>query len=232
MKNLLQRVEEERPKFADDILEPFPAELQKDINEFSSIHYWNACTIIDVSQVIGTEHPDYADKSWLNLLQNGRRMSINIPLLATNPNYYFETSPKIPPMYFKSVNGKLYIGGDGNHRTCIAKFFFHYKNISQLGGVSIDEYVIDYDFKNICEECIAFIQKKRLPLRYEIIRQAVKREDIPGWMKEHFSLKAVITNFSNGARFEMDANNMNDFLIESENIFRRWTGKYKMLWKG
>lgn len=232
MKNLLEMVEKHKPEFADDIMEAFPAELQKDINDFSSAHYWNACASIDVNEVVGTEHPDYAGKSWLNLLRNGKRMSINLPLLADNPGYYFETNPKDPPMYFKLVNGQLYIGGDGNHRTCIAKFFLHYQNVSRLGGVTIDEYVIDYDFKNVYERCVMMIHQKRLPLRYKIIRKAVRREDASGWMKEYFDISAIITNSSTYVQYEMDAVTMNSFLSESENFFRRWTGKYKELWKG
>lgn len=231
MENLLEIVSKNKPEFADGIMEPFPAEVQKDINDFSSIHSWNACTSIDINEVVGTEHPDYAGKSWLNLLKNGKRMSINLPLLASNPDYYFQISPKEPPMYFKLVNGKLYIGGDGNHRTCIAKFFLNYKNAYSLGGVTIDEYIIDYHFKSVYEKCVTLIHQKRLPLRYKIIRKPVKRDDGSGWMKEYFDLTAIITNSSTDVRYEMDAVAMNYFLSESESFLSRWTGKYKGLWR-
>jgi len=53
-------------------------------------------------------------------------MELNLSLLRENPDYYFEAKKKEPPIYYKSIDGgDLYIGEDGNHRTCIAKALFY-----------------------------------------------------------------------------------------------------------
>lgn len=54
-------------------------------------------------------------------------MHVNLPLLDKNPGYYLEDRRKAPTMSFIKLDGKLYVDGDGNHRTCIAKFFFYYQ---------------------------------------------------------------------------------------------------------
>jgi hypothetical protein len=76
-------------------------------------------------------------------------MSINLPLLAENPGDYFETARKEPRMEFTEVDGKTYINQEGNHRTCIARFYFYYQGLTVLHGVHKESYVLDHKFRAI-----------------------------------------------------------------------------------
>lgn len=75
---------------------------------------------------VGTDHPQYAGMTWLELLERGKRMDINIPLLEKNPGYYTQAEQQHAGMSFVSTDGiHWYVSADGNHRSCLARFLFH-----------------------------------------------------------------------------------------------------------
>lgn len=64
--------------------------------------------------------------SWLELLERGKRMDINIPLVEKNPGYYTQAEQLHAGMSFVSTDGiHWYVSADGNHRSCLARFLFH-----------------------------------------------------------------------------------------------------------
>lgn len=102
-----------------NIIEPFP-DLDY-LKQFATSYYWTGEKIVNVFEVIGTADPDYIGATWIAMLRLGKRMhSVNLPLLQENPGYYFDISEKSPEMYYTRINDRLYISGEGNHRTSIA----------------------------------------------------------------------------------------------------------------
>lgn len=117
---------EQVPHFAEKVIRSWDETQFNVLQPFIMEHYWCGSSSVNVFRVIGTRHSDYAGGTWLDLLMRGKRMdNINLPLYQSNPGYYLETTQKVPMMYYQSIDGgDLYIGADGNHRTCIAKFDF------------------------------------------------------------------------------------------------------------
>ena len=125
-------------------------QLEK-VMPFVESHYWSDRESVNVFNVIGTLHPDYIGLSWREFLHQGKRMPVNQDLLRSNPIYYSETQVKQPSMLYISLDGKSwYINGDGNHRTCLARF--HFARMNALGlasealvhGVTVDDYRVNW----------------------------------------------------------------------------------------
>ena len=158
--------------------------------------YWQDAGSVNIFRIVGTEHPDYAGLTWLSFLELGKRMYLNLDLFDKNPGYYRETQKKIPSMYYQSIDGgDLYIGGDGNHRTAIAKAAFFLTGETTLHGVTVTDYRIDWKFKEIYEELTELIVKKRLSYKADIISETVLRDDTAGWMLEKYDLKIKLFDF-------------------------------------
>ncbi len=86
------------------------------------VEEWREYVVMPLDAIRGTVHPDYAGKSWFWLLQHGKRMPHNLAMLVRNPGYYFSSEKKLPTMSYLSTGNGYFVYGDGNHRTCIAKF--------------------------------------------------------------------------------------------------------------
>ncbi|HAM3731457.1 TPA: hypothetical protein IBL10_006030, partial [Escherichia coli] len=96
------------------------------MSDFITEHYWTGQGSINVYRIVGTDHPQYAGMTWLELLERGKRMDINIPLLEKNPGYYTQAEQQHAGMSFVSTDGiHWYVSADGNHRSCLARFLFH-----------------------------------------------------------------------------------------------------------
>lgn len=228
--DLLKRVENEKPHFADEKLKVLDDRQFKRIERFSKSDYWCSGTSVNVHDVLGTMHPDYAGNTWLNLLKYGKRMNINLRLLNENPGYYRDTADK-PNMEFIKINDEIYIGDDGNHRTCIAKFLFFFEGITTLNGVTVKEYIIDEAFESAFNKFQKIIETKRLPIKAEIYRELVHRADTACWKRDTFQLKALISNHRTAFIKYFSLNELLDLTAESQNPFRCFTGKYKKLWR-
>lgn len=98
---------------------PFPEYVLEHLVE---VEEWRGHLGVLLDMVRGTVHPDYAGKSWFWLLRHGKRMPHNLEMLVLNPEYYFTPGKKLPTMSYLSFGGDFYVYGDGNHRTCLAKF--------------------------------------------------------------------------------------------------------------
>lgn len=175
------------PIWADQVIEPWDEDGFRDKEPFVKRHYWTGQGSVNVFNVIGTIHSDYKNKSWLNLLINGKRMDLNLPLLKTNPLYYENAEIKSPTMYFKTLDGvKFYIDDDGNHRTCLARFYFYEKGLTHIHGVTINHYQVDDLFEKTYKELEQEIRSQKLNVWLKAKRTLMSREDTAGWKEDLF----------------------------------------------
>lgn len=208
------------PPFASETLEKWDAAAFASMEKFIVQEQRHGSTSVNVFNVIGTKHHDYAGKTWLNLLENGRRMHENLPLFEENPGYYLETATKAPYMHLISIDGgSLYIGEEGNHRTCIARFFFLTRSMSILHGVSWQDFRIDWHFKELCDELKSKAERLRLPISIDVYREMLERRDAADWRLDIFKLVAKVYNGQTGETMLLDAEGLEEYI---DKLGRSW----------
>lgn len=137
------------------------------------------------------------------IMTAGKRMSVNQELLRSNPDYYFDTQVKRPSMLYVSLNGKhWYVNGDGNHRTCLARY--HFERLNALGfetqtmihGVTIDDYRVDWKLFDAFLKLKEALRAKRPGDSVEGYRFHTGREDGPAWKIDRYEpqIKHVSSN--------------------------------------
>lgn len=189
---LRERARQNQPSWAEDIMQPWDDHGFSEKEGFITSHYWTGQGSVNVFNVVGTIHPDYQRKSWINLLENGKRMNQNLPLLESNPSYYHDTVIKQPNMYFKTVDGtNFFIGDDGNHRTCIARFYFYEQGMTQLHGVNINHYQIDEVFYSVYQSLLAEIERLKLRVYLKPKKTLTRRDDTAGWKTDYFQTELI-----------------------------------------
>lgn len=139
-------IESSMPSFSHERLERFSEfELRSEIADRR--HQRNAT--VDLSFVVGTEHPDYHGSSWLELIGNppgrpaGRLKRIHGGLLemASAPDYYLSNDEK-DHWSFYLVNGRYYVS-TGMHRTVIARFLLACNERPTIvSGVAVTELLL------------------------------------------------------------------------------------------
>jgi uncharacterized protein Veg len=198
--SLLERALASPPHWADDRIERWDERLFQRVQPFVTDKYWSDRHSINVFSVVGTQHPDYVGMTWLDFLRRGKRMRENLYLHATNPGYYLDTEAKTPPMYYVSMDGlKWFVAGDGNHRTCIARFDFHGRGLTMLHGVHLEDYRVDWTFWRIYQAL-----KKTLGSRAEltVYNTRTARADTAGWMHETYAVRLIVQE--GRKQFELD----------------------------
>ncbi len=208
------------PHWANEKLLPWNERLFQNVTPFITDKYWSSGHSINVFTVVGTQHPDYVGLSWLEFLQQGKRMRENLALHQKNRPYYLATAGKLPPMYYVSLDGmKWYVAGDGNHRTCIARFDFHRTGLCMLHGVSLEDYRVDWTLYRAWP-----ILKKRLPRDEELIpvRDRIGRDDTGGWMHERYVVR-LLHKSRKGERL-LDRIAVEAMLHKSPGVFSRLLG--------
>lgn len=212
--------------FANERIELWDSEqFKSQLLPFTKEHYWWEGASINVLRVVGTQHPDYAGKTWLELLKFGKRMRSNLPLYSSNPGYYYEAKKKQPSMYYLSIDGgNLYVGDDGNHRTCIARFDFYLKGLTALHGVNVSDYRIDWEMKKLYDTLQTVTAKGGLPYRIEIMSKAISRDDSAGWKIDKYDLHLKVSDYKKNKIFLMPIHEAEDFLknIEKKQPFKFW----------
>lgn len=184
---LFLRVIKNPPPWAFDSIQPWDTQYLSRAGTFLRRHYWTSQGSVNVFQVVGTAHQKDQNRSWMDLLTSGKRMDINLPLQNKKPEYYRDTVQKLPTMYFNTFDGiNYYIGADGNHRTCIAKFMFYETGETQLHGVTINHYDIDEAFYRLYRELSEKISQLGLSVILTAESKQIKREDTAGWMIDYF----------------------------------------------
>ena len=173
------------PHFADEkIIGLDHAKLAK-LQQFKTGHYEAYEASVNPLEAIGTIHPDYIGLSWREFLSKGKRMPHNLQRFRENPQYYTDVISRLPSIHYLKTDGMLYVTEDGNHRTCIGKFFGYNRQNPYLHGVHLIEEEYDHSFRTKIEGL-----KAQMPPGYSISvqRHLVKREDGAGWYKDFFAL--------------------------------------------
>ena len=182
------------------------------LSDFATYHYWSNSESVNVFQVIGTAHPDYNNGiSWIDMLRVGKR---NLSLLATNPSYYYEQTKKEPVMHYARINDEIYISGEGNHRTAIAKVLFFYTGNTVLHGIEFEEYRIDFNLMKQYHELKDLLFKKYPHVEIEVAKRIIKREDTSGWKKDYYEILFKFINHKKGKQFEVKSNKIDDLYKE------------------
>ena len=124
--DLTRLLENGSPDFGDTTLLEFSEyDLRPDI-EHTVV---NTNASVDLSLVVGTEHPDYKGCTWLELLGNPpggptahlKRIRGRLSDLHREPEYYLNSSKK-DHWGFYLLNGEYFVS-EGMHRTVVARFF-------------------------------------------------------------------------------------------------------------
>jgi hypothetical protein len=206
-----------KPLFMGEVIQPF----RKDWNQvklFVKDYIWEDSASINVFLVKGTEHPDYIGLTWREFLDKGKRMSLNLPLLESNPGYYYATDKKLPTMsYIQIDGGDYYVADDGNHRTCIAKFFFFFFKKTELNGVTISRYVIDWTLKKLFDDILYIIEDRRLFYKVEPYNKCLSREDTANWMRQKYQTGIYVKDLKKGSETILDEKGAEEFLNRIKN---------------
>ena len=193
MTALSERIREMPPHWAGETIRPFDEDLLREGLPFVLRRYWCASGSVNAFRIVGTRHPDYKNMTWRWMIENGRRIRENLALHETNPGYYLETSRKVPEMTFITTDGlDFYVSTDGNHRSAIARFDFHYRGITTLHGVAIEDIRIDRELLEGYRNISRLIRESRLPLLSTPVSEKLSREDTAGWMLEIFRVRIRI----------------------------------------
>lgn len=194
-----EQVQRDMPQWANDPLLAWDATAFAAMSDFITEHYWTGQGSINVFRIVGTDHPQYAGMTWLELLERGNRMDINIPLLEKNPGYYTQAEQQHARMSFVSTDGvDWYVSADGNHRSCLARFLFHLQGEerTQLHNVAQSIYHTDRAFWSACREIHNLtdaLSRHGVYIRLQTRRQCVAREDLACWKVDRFSTEAQLT---------------------------------------
>jgi hypothetical protein len=192
-----------------ETIEPFP----EDLMTFVEVEEYYSNVSLNVFDVVGTNHPNYVGATWAEMLKLGVRMdSVNLPLLKKNPVYYFERKPKKPAMYYAEIDGKLYIYGDGNHRTSIAKVLFYHTGYEELHGLTLYKFHVNRRKASLVEELKKTARAKGIFLDVELERKRIKREDREGFHRDYYKV-AVKVSGRNGKVFSLTDERDLEFLI-------------------
>ncbi|MDR0770544.1 MAG: hypothetical protein LBE75_05035 [Burkholderiales bacterium] len=172
---------------------------------FISHSYWTETGSLNVFRVVGTDHPDYIGKTWLEFLQKGKRMSNNLRLLEKNPDYYLEPYKRNPRMVFTTLDGlNYYVSSDGIHRTCLARFFLFERDMSQLHDLTISHYKVDELFLETYLRLFELVRSLRLHVDLSPEKTALSREDTAGWKIDSFETCLVWRDDNGVSRFSKD----------------------------
>lgn len=222
---LVMAARRDPPHWAGQKLHAWNLSAFREAEPFAIEKYWSGQQSINVFEVVGTQHPDYQGMAWFELLERGKRMRQNLALQASNPGYYLDDGVKTPTMYYVAIDGSgWYVAGDGNHRTCIARFMFHRMGRTMLHGVNVESWRTDIHAREVFGALREAIARKGLPLLVEPWREKLSREDTAGWMRETFRVGILLRDVVQGTEERLTANEAERKLydIERESRFRRW----------
>jgi len=221
---LLDQTNQAPPHWANESIQTWDDQLFRKLSPFILSTYWCDQGSINVHRVMGTQHPDYQGKTWLGFLNGGKRMAHNLPLHQSNRPYYLQTERKQPMMYYITFDGQsFYVAADGNHRTAIAKFDFHFTGLSTLHGVSITHHRIDWEFFRRYQALQALCAERRLAYVIAGGSHRIKREDTSGWKLDVFEPYLQVENRREGISETLDRG-QSGALLESlrGKAHRRW----------
>lgn len=194
-------VRDNTPYWANKSIEAWDQNKLDLLQPFVKSHYWSDRESINVFAVVGTAHPDYIGLTWHEFLHQGKRMKNNQRLLESNPIYYEETHVKQPSMLYVSIDGShWYVNGDGNHRTCLARFQFERLNAhgmsskTMIHGVTVDDYRIDWELHQLYTSLQKILEISPRLGRLSVERKSVSRDDTAGWKIDYYQTQLKFIN--------------------------------------
>ena len=194
-------------------------------SDFLCERHWYGNTTINIDDVNGSNHPDYANKTWNYVLENAPRMEANLKMLEQNPDYYLSTDKKQPEWAFKAVYWKgddkvklMYPYHNGNHRTAIAKAFLYSKGVSELHGVTLYKDVYDYELyraaNRLFEDVLSYNRKQYVTVQVVIINSSFEDELDRSVLRNELALQ--ITNLWSNVELILNAKEIYEFIEESK----------------
>ena len=183
----------EAPYFVDQVIEQY-VPLDETAQKFVVSSYWSDQASVNLGDVCGTMHPDYAGMTWREFLSKGRRMAGNQDAFRRNPGYYTDAFIKrVPSMHFIRRDGKTFVGEDGNHRTCIGKLYFYNSGNVYIHQVTLIEQTVDWRFYTLYQRLAAVRPDS---WRIDIRRENNRREDGPGWKRDFYDIRIAISDLN------------------------------------
>jgi hypothetical protein len=176
----------EVPYWADQVIEKYEP-LPDDARDFITKSYWSSAASVNLQDVCGTMHPDYAGLTWREFLDKGRRMNGNLAAFKRNPTYYTDASiRRLPSMHFHRLDGRTFVTEDGNHRTCIGKYYLYGlagHDCPYIHRVTLTDETVDWEFVLLYRHLL-----NKAPDNWRITpsRETIRREDGPGWKRDFF----------------------------------------------
>jgi hypothetical protein len=215
------------PYFADEVIQDYRPEMEK--QPFRKHVSWCHAGSVNIMRICGTQHPDYIGLTWRNFLRTGRRMDINIKAYRENSAYYTASGiTRLPGMFVHFVDGKGYVAEDGNHRTCIGKFFLYNHESPYMHGLNVTEQQTDLRMFALYTRLL-----KVLPGYCKAIPEAVeiKRDDGKGWAAYFYDVRVRVVNArSNGYEEVFSADELEDHLLPAlRNPLLARFGEFKKL---
>lgn len=187
----------------------------RDMAAFVMRDYWTDTGSVNVFRVVGTCHADYQGRSWLDFLTAGKRMPHNLQKLIDNPAYYLELCPRRPRIDYYTLDGlDFYVGSDGNHRTCIARFFLAGRGISQLHDVTVHHQHVDWAFYKTYRDLRDALRAHQVLATVEPERHQLGRDDTAGWKVDCYAPFLVWRDAETGEDIELDRDAAQDKLTE------------------
>lgn len=184
---ILARARRETPHWAGERIGAWDDNALRRVEPFVHLDYWTDQASVNVFRVVGTQHFDYQGKTWLDFLEGGKRMDLNLSLHAKRPDYYRSTERKRPLMHYVTLDGlSFYVGADGNHRTCIARFDFHYSGLTQLHGVTVNHHHVDWAFYECYRKLLEVCRERKIPATLTPFKEGIRREDTAGWKLDRY----------------------------------------------
>ena len=183
--NLPDRIRDMPPHWAGETIRPFDEDLFRDSLPFVRRRYWCDSGSVNVFRIVGTTHASYQNKTWDWMIKNAKKISSNLKEYEWNPDYYLQTTKK-GDISFVTFDGLDYYIMQGNHRSTIARFDFHYRGLTTLHGVSIEDVRIDWPMFECFQRILAHLEERHLPYQVATLSEKLTREDTAGWMLETF----------------------------------------------
>ncbi len=206
------------PYFVDQIIEKYEP-LDEIVRQFITSSYWSDQASINIIDVCGTAHSDYAGMTWREFLSKGRRMEGNIGAFKRNPNYYTDAAIKrLPSMHFLRQGSKTFIGEDGNHRTCIGKLYLYSLGHAYIHQVTLIENSIDWPFYELYRRLDAVAGEK---WHISARRESTRREDGPGWKRDFFETNVQVVDRAQRSQWSWNREQLDAELPELEAVSRK-----------
>ncbi|WP_447897676.1 hypothetical protein ACFZN0_23575 [Pseudomonas aeruginosa] len=237
--DFVRRQVEQPPAWASEVLLSWEEAYPPEKHAFLQSHYWTETGSINVFRVVGTDHWDYQGRSWLDFLTGGKRMQRNLQALLDNPSYYLQPTERRPAIHYNTLDGlSFYVGSDGNHRTCIARFFLAEQQKSQLHDVTLNHYQVNDSFYRLYGQLRQQLLLQGLPVQIHPERVQLGREDTAGWKMDTYQTTLNWLNLKTQEERSLNEAQARAQLIDlmrgkpSEEQPRGWKARLKCLISG